>query len=254
MKLSFTTLPVMDYTGEQLHRLCREHDMSVEVRMASDGSFAYEKGLPVTNLGSSICLRGYQEAQLGTAAENLRKAHDCGISAVRVFLGNFRQNYSDPANPIDRDGIVRALRFLCAQGGEIWIETHNEFSTGDVLARLLEDTACDNLGIILDILHPLEDGEKPAETWDALRTSIRHIHIKDARPDPRPDRHDWYYTPLGKGEVPVADYVRLAQTYGYDGYYSLEWESAWRAELRDVTPDIDTLLYQYRAYMEGILS
>ena len=98
-----------------------------------------------------------------------------------------------------------------------------------------------------------KDGESVFETWQNLHDKIKQIHIKDAKPHPDPAFHDWYYTKLGEGELPIREVVECTQKDGYKGYYSLEWESAWRPEIKDTYSDADALLSDYKTFMEALL-
>lgn len=253
MNLAFSTLPMQGMSAEALRALCTDHGMKAEIRCAADGSFPYVDGLPVTNVGTGICLLGYDEGQLAAAGRQLALVKARGIAAARVFLGNFRMRHDAPQKPIDEAGIVRALRHLTESGVEIWIETHNEYATSASLVPLLERVASDKVGIIWDIAHPIEDGEGANDTWQNLHTFIKQIHVKDAKPHPDPVFHDWYYTKLGQGQLPIAQVVEMTQRDGYGGFYSLEWETAWRPEIQGIYTDAGALLAAYKAFMEDMV-
>ncbi|MBP5209803.1 MAG: sugar phosphate isomerase/epimerase [Clostridia bacterium] len=254
MKLAFSTLPVQALDADKLADLADRHDMAVEPRAASDGTFPVSARLCVTDVGSGICLRGFDEAQISDARAFLERVRDAGLPAVRVFLGNFRMKWEMPARPLDEEGCVRAVRALCEVGPAIWIETHNEYATAASLVPFLKKVDRPNVGVIWDVIHPIEDGETPAETWGQLKPWIRHLHIKDGIPHPDPDYHDWYYTRLGEGRLPVGEIVRMLLSDGYDGYFSLEWESAWRPELAGLCDDPDALLADYARYMDRLVT
>jgi len=250
LHLAFSTLPVPDADADALAALCRRHGMAAEVRCRPDGSCPVSPDLPICSVGSSVCILGTEDdATVKGWCEQFRSLFRQGIRGVRVFLGNFRRKYSDPARPLSPDGIVRILRELCETGPDILIETHNEYATSDALVPLLRAAAHPRLGVIWDCLHPLEDGEEIGRTWEALHPYIRHIHLKDARPPSDPDAHDWVYTRLGEGEVPLCELIRMTRRDGYDGYYSLEWESPWRPELAGLYDTPDALLDAYAAFM-----
>lgn len=252
MKLSFSTLPVPHYSAQELSALCRRHGMAAELRLQKGNAIPSGEEIVYSNAGSSICLFGYDPEQIRSAKALLEDLDRAGIPAVRVFIGNFTRRHDDPRRPLDHDGIVKALRELCEVGPEIWLETHNEYATGKDILPLIEKVNHPRFGVIWDILHPIEDGESPKETVAAIGQYIRHVHIKDAKPNPDPAMHDWYYTPLGEGEMPIAEITALLQEIGYEGYYSLEWESAWRQELVGVCEDPDDLLSSYRRFMEQL--
>lgn len=252
MKLAFSTLPVQAFSAEQLSDLCERHGMTAEIRCNRDGTFTYAKGLPISNIGSSICLFGYDAGQMEKAKAQIASVHEKGVRAIRIFIGNFRRRHTDPARPLDREGIVRAIQELCDIGPEIWLETHNEYATGKAILPLLQEVNRKNFGVIWDIMHPLEDGESVAETYALIGHAIRHVHIKDGKPSTDPDAHDWVYTKLGEGVVPMGEIIKCLEDGGYTGYYSLEWESMWRAELVGVYEDPDVLLSDYQTYMEEL--
>ena len=54
-------------------------------------------------------------------------------------------------------------------------------------------------------------------------------------------------TGLGGGTV-----HSVLRSIGYDGYYSLEWESPWRPEIRDLYPDPLVLLKKYKLLLENL--
>lgn len=252
MKLAFSSLPVQGYSGEELRDLALAHEMAVELRLPRDNTIPLAEGLVWSNAGSGVCLFGYDEMQVKNAKALLFRLQEAGIPAMRVFIGNFTRRHDDPRRDIDEAGVVRALQELCEVGPEIWLETHNEYATGKAILPLTEKVNHPRFGVIWDILHPIEDGECPEDTLALLGKHIRHVHIKDAKPNPDPAMHDWYYTPLGEGEMPVAKIISLLQGIGYEGYYSLEWESAWREELKGVCDNPEVLLSNYRAFMEKL--
>ena len=253
MKLAFSTLPVPNYDAAELAALCARHQMAAEIRFQNK-PLPLGDNVPVSNVGSGVCLLGYDEAQMEKAKALLCELDRAGVPAMRVFIGNFTRKHTDPRRPLDKDGIVRAIRELCEVGPEIWLETHNEYATGKSILPLLQEVNHPRFGVIWDILHPIEDGETPKETLDAIGSYIRHVHIKDAKPHPDPEMHDWLYTSLGEGDMPIREIVGLLEDKGYQGYYSLEWESAWREELKGVCDDPDHLLSTYRQFMDAALA
>ena len=250
-KLSFSTLPCMDADAEELKKLCEKYGFSgVEVRVKNDGSFVCGDGLLVTDVGSSICIKRYSEEMLKSAKELTNEIAKQKIRAMRVFLGNFCQRYDAPREELDYDGIVRMLQELSDSAGcEIWIETHNEFATGKVLKKLLSDIDRENVKIIWDIIHPIEDGETPEETIAFIGDKIAHIHIKDGKKRADKMWHDYEYTPIGEGELPIKKIVSLLTENGYDGFFSLEWESLWRPELKSLNWSVDEILKKYIDFM-----
>ncbi len=254
MKLSFSTLPCMSASAEELKNFCETFGFyGAEVRTNNDNTFTYGEGLNITNLGSSICIKSYNQELLDKAIELFKNASEAGISAIRIFLGNFCRTYDAPKDPVVHSEIVEMLRKLCDSTDiEVWIETHNEYATGRALRELLDDVNRDNIKIIWDIIHPIEDDETPEETLNYIGKDIAHIHIKDGIKPTDKNQHDYIYTALGKGELPIGKIVKLLKDFGYDGCYSLEWESLWRNELKDLNISNDELFEDFVSFMKNI--
>ncbi len=267
MKKAFSTVACMECTYDEVVALAVKAGMqAVEIRLDDDGGLFglgkeavpevkkcfKEKGIEISDLGTSVALFGYEEEKIAKAKECINLASEAGAAAIRIFLGNFAKRFSDPVTD-SYEGIVDALKEICdiaeKCGIEIWVETHNAFSTGKVLAKLIEDVGCDNLKIIWDIIHPIEYGETPDETLKYLMGKIAHVHIKDGRHSGDSNKIDYIYTKLGEGELPVGKIVKLLEKSGYSGYLSLEWESAWRQEIRDEYDSIEKLLCDYNEFM-----
>lgn len=275
IKLAFSTLPCEEWEMERLIAFgtengftgieLREGLLGMDAKLPADQRFRFvslfkEAGLTVTNIGSSVCIRGSNREQVESSLRELeascRLASDLGAKGIRIFLGNFARRKDAGKEAVDYGLVVEGVRACCdvarAFDTEIWIETHNEFSTGQSLHRLLADTDKPNCKVIWDILHPLEDEETPDETIRYLLQACAHVHIKDAMPFDDPNEHDWKYMPIGKGEVPIAEIVRLLKRNGYTGHYSLEWETKWRTELQIPGSKAELVFPHYAAYMRNL--
>jgi sugar phosphate isomerase/epimerase len=64
--------------------------------------------------------------------------------------------------------------------------------------------------------------------------------------------HDWIYTFMGKGDLPLREIVRLLQDSGYEGCYSFEWETKWRKELQVEGAAPDEVFPQYTDLMSKL--
>lgn len=271
MKKAFSTVACMQASADQILEACKKYGMDgVEIRLGSDNSVIGLKGkeamqeirlkfdragVAVTDLGSGICITTYDESILPKAQEVLEYASILGAKGIRVFLGHFAAKVNPDLPVCDYPGIVKQLKELCAladeQNVEIWIETHNEFATGRVLKQLTQDVAWDNLKVIWDLIHPYEDGEGLEETWQYMGDRVAHVHIKDGFDRQDESWHDYQYSLLGEGALPIGGLLDLLQNAGYDGYVSLEWESQWRQELKEYDNSLDWVLAQYTDYLAG---
>jgi sugar phosphate isomerase/epimerase len=215
----------------------------------SHGKILSDAGIRVVDIGSGVCIKKQNETEQGKLRTAVDIAGVMGAVAVRVFLGNFLYKKTDPKEEIIHEEIVDMLKSGCAyaavKNARIWVETHNEYSRGKILRKLMEDVSCDNIGIIWDVIHPLEEGESIAETYQYIGKYIEHVHIKDGRPHKDTNMANWEYTPIGEGQVPLKDIVNILDGAGYKGYYSLEWENVWKKELKKYPSDINWILYEF---------
>jgi len=274
MKLSFSTLPCEGWSVEKLIDCCKRHGFA-GIEMKVDEGFAIAPdsteseirsaarefqaaGIAVTNVGASVVLSGIGEEEPARKllARHIHIAEGLGARGVRVFLGTFFKRVSE-RNPVhDRAGIIRHVREACdaarERGIEVWIETHNEFSTGQVLQGLLEDIDRPNCRIIYDVIHPREFGEQPEETLHLIGPSIAHVHMKDGVPFEDPAMHEWKYTLTGEGQLPLRNTVAALKARGYEGWYSLEWETKWRPELQRLELDLDAVFTSYVKLMKEL--
>lgn len=269
MKKAFSTVACMGLEWQRVLSCAVDADMNaVEIRMDNDGrifglaeeqlpqlakAFA-EKGVKISNIGTSILVNDYAPEKLEAVSRCAAMAHTLGAKGMRVFLGNFVKRFSDAAH-CDEDGIARFLQEAAdcalAQGVEIWIETHNEYSTGRALRRLLDKVNRANVRVIWDILHPYEFGETPEDTFRLIGRDIVHVHIKDGTKPEDPDWIDYRYTRLGEGDTPIWQIMDLLEKAEYQGYYSLEWENAWRPEIQRIYENLDQVLAAWNGFLSN---
>lgn len=269
-KLAASTLAFQDWTLEDAVKTCRRHGIeALEVRMNfhpwSDLSLpdqAYEEmheylcknSLKVSDLGTSIRINRYDEGGLEELKRCSCIANILHCRGLRIMMGFKRKLKSEKVPEVDYAGAVKWLieadQILEQYGTEIWIETHDEFAKGKVLRELLNQHDFKHIRLLWDIMHPLEAGEQPLETLEYVKNDLVHVHIKDGEPWEDQDRSSWRYTRIGEGAVPIKEIVELIQSTGYDGYYSLEWERAWRTELRGEGFEVDEMIGQFARYME----
>ena len=270
MKKAFSTIACQKLTYEEVAKFAKEADITaIEVRLHQGTRFfdlpveevpkavAYltEQGIEIVNLGAGMDLCYYDEKLVAEAKNCIDLAVLAKAKAIRVFLAPFIKRFSEESLH-NYDDIVKMLKELCAyaleKSIEIWVETHNAFSTGEVLKKVIDDVAYENLKIIWDVMHPYEFSETPDKTLGFLGDRIAHIHIKDGDRKEDPDLLLCRYTKLGEGTVPVKEIFDLLEKAGYQGYYSLEWESEWRAEIRDTFSDMSEVLTHFNDYMSKL--
>jgi inosose dehydratase len=83
----------------------------------------------------------------------------------------------------------------------------------DELARLLPRT---RIGFCPDTAHLAAGGGDPAALIRRYPDRIRHVHLKDLRPDPL------QFLPLGQGVLDFADILQAVREAGYDSWLVVE--------------------------------
>ena len=180
-------------------------------------------------------------------------ASGIGTRALRVFAGNHRKYFSDSVNN-DWDAIARCLREICAYAMEkqveIWLETHSDLSTAAEARKMVDLAAMPNLKILWDVMHSVEFHESLADSLAALKGYLAHVHWKDGKPSEDTNLCEYIHTDLGAGVMDLKELLRQLERVGYDGYISLEWESPWRPEIRELYPDPAVLLKRYNQWLD----
>lgn len=271
LKLAFSTLPCAGWTLDRLLQVCRDNGIgAIEMRLGLNDWSAPDmtparaaevraalaaQGVRISNLGTSIVIRNYDTAQMAQLLQCAALAEALGTRGLRIMLGTYKVRYSEEAPLPDEAGIVQWLREACAaaalHGAEIWLETHNEYASGAAMRRVLDAVRMPNCRILYDVIHPLEVQETVSDTLAFMGRDIAHVHLKDGRPWDDADLANWEYTRVGQGAIPLAQIVNRLQAQGYSGYYSLEWESAWRPEIRGPGFEGETAIAEFANYMRN---
>jgi len=264
MKYGFSSLACMEASFPELITYAKEAGLdALEIRLDREDKICglttqqvltylpalQEAGLIISDLGTSVSFFEYDADKISRAMKNIDLAAAVGAKGVRLFLD---KNKTSTPHFCDTEGIVRALKEVCVYGVncgiEIWLETHGAFSTAASLRPILDAAAMPNLKIIWDIIHSVEYGESPEESIALIGKEICHVHIKDGVRSKDPNHIQYTLGALGAGEVDTAKSIRLLDAIGYTGTLSLEWESAWHPELKELYRDIPTLLTAFLAY------
>ena len=113
------------------------------------------------------------------------------------------------------------------------------------MLAFLDRAGSDNCGVLWDVHHTVRFGsESPVETFAALGTYVKHVHLKDSVM--RGSRVE--YRMMGYGDVPVTDAVTLLDRADFDGFFSLEWVKRWNPDLQE--PGI--VFAHYKNYMDSL--
>lgn len=251
MKLSFSTLgcPNWDigqiiscavdngYDGVEL----RGYDKQISPDFVRNKRMELRKRFEESGV-EICCLTAYSQfhddnhAQRSEQADNLKKmielAHDIGAPYVRTFGG-----------PVER--VAEAFNllesFVYNSGVKVLLETHDVITSGKEVRELFSYVNERYYGIIWDVKHTLVNGESLQESVQYMTPYIRHLHLKDWIHLPK-EKKD-YYVLMKAGLFPVEELVTIMSNIGYKGYFSLEWEKAWHAEIEE--PEIAYFQYSW---------
>ena len=181
-----------------------------------------------------ICAPGDDQAIVDDLVAHVDLAADLGAGGVRIFPGGAGDGsddkrgalrLADAAGPAERRGV------------QLFVETHDSHPRGSDVARLLDQTGRDDIGVIWDFVHPWRAGESPAATYAAIESRLAYVQLKDAVP-PTP-------TLIGHGQVPLDDIRAVLTKHGYEGWWSLEWEKAWFPDI----PSLSEALASARSWL-----
>lgn len=263
MKIAISTLPFKEWSAEDVIKTCVESkydaiELRVDFHEWSNKSLpnshfeelakkVHDAGLVISDLGSSLTnVDSYKPEYIEDIKRLFEVSNILGAKGVRIMLGNVRKLASQPIKPLDVDGmykwLVEADKIAGEMGQQTWIETHNEYASGKALNKLYKDLPeLKNTKVIWDIIHPVEEDETVEQTMDYILDQTVHLHIKDGVSWNDPEQLNYKYTKVGEGDMPIQEIVEKMQKAGYDGYYSLEWESSWKAEIRDLNCDPEVI-------------
>lgn len=264
MKLAFSTLGCPDWTLDQVIECAKENGYeAIEIRgiegemnIAKMEAFKPENlaatleklranGLVISDLGSSASFHDPDKAEENyqIAKAELAECARCGIPYLRVF--GDRIGEQDETETLAR--IARYLRKLCgdAKGMDVSVllEIHGEINTVMRVYSIIYLVDDDKLGILWDIEHSDKVySDDFTLFYQAIRSRIRHVHIKDSYFTPEGERK---LCAVGAGRLPIKEIVETMLADGYDGYFSLEWEKKWHPELDEP----ETAFPAYAAWM-----
>ncbi len=251
MKLSFSTYGWHDLEWDDFVSLARDmrmqgieiHDLDDARLSGPNGPFAEEEAVRTARAlaadGISVCcLDARSNPADGEAANESRDEILSCIRRARWLRTPFvRLRARETGAGADKeDENVRALVAEVLPEAEragvtLLIETAGIYADTRRLSTVLKAFACDSLCALWDVHHPYRfAGESPETTITNLGAYVKHVHLKDsvAAADGSVS-----YCLLGEGTLPLGEVFDALRSVSYDGFYSLEWDPAWQAELND---------------------
>lgn len=115
------------------------------------------------------------------------------------------------------DGVTMILETVTPWEGNILIRS-------DDVVRALKEIGSPKVKAMLDLAAPLTVGEPSSNYFDRLGKDLVHVHLVDCKKDVED------HLILGDGELPVEEVLSMLDSYGYDGYCSVELFDEYRTE------------------------
>jgi len=251
MKLAFTTLGCPDWDLEKIIAVAKEAgfdgvdfrgyqgEMAVfklpqfSARASETAQRFADAGLEVPCFSSSARLMPKEQGSVEAMVEEVRAyAALCAVfraKFIRVFGGAIGELGWDAAIEKAAQVLQRMGDSAAEHGVKVLVETHDAWVDSNHVKALMEATDSDAVGVLWDIHHPWrKSGETPEQTWSLIGPWILNTHWKDAMAG-----ETGALCAIGAGEMPLADFYKVLDAGGYDGYYTLEWEKKWHPELDD---------------------
>ena len=260
MKRAFSTLCCINYNAEEIIELAKNNNLAVELRVDDNNieSFFGTKELfdkanvKIIDIAASIFVRSEEFSE--NAYKYIDLAENLNVKGVRIFAGESPKTFQDEIIS-DIPAIIKGIKKLCEyaknKNVEIWLETHSELSTGKLCKEVIDGVNMENFNIIWDVLHSIEYKENICDTIAYLGDSIVHVHFKDAVPSKDMNICQYVHTDLCEGIVPFEKVISELKQINFTGYLSLEWESPWRPEIRNLYPDVNVLLKKYNSILDN---
>ncbi|MFQ3620971.1 MAG: sugar phosphate isomerase/epimerase family protein [Spirochaetales bacterium] len=169
--------------------------------------------------------------QLQVAKTYLEIAQALEAPSIRVFGGSLTPD-TDPQKILPRvvEGLRQTSEWGEKKGVYVLLETHDSFSTGKQVRKLLESVSHSYLGVVWDFLHSLRFGETPEETWNLLGPWVKDVHIKDSAAY---SAESFDLKLPGKGNLPIPKILSLLNNQSYRQWLTFEWEKAWHPEIEE---------------------
>jgi len=262
MKVGFSTTGCPDLSLEAVIALAKEYSFSnIEIRALeskmylpdaeafSDKNIKHTRSVlkrarvNVSCLTSQCCLSDGQK-YLDDAKKYIALAKSLNVPFVRL-LGDAMP---EPGTA-NTDLVFNLLSTLDEYVKDLevmpLIETNGVYANSLYLKRIFEEGNFKNIGVLWDIHHPfVYYNEAPEYTYSNLKEHIKYMHIKDSVIR----NGKVFYVPVGEGNVPVNECVKLMKSGGFKGPYTLEWVKTTHPELEP----LQNVLLRYKTFINSI--
>ena len=238
IKLAFITDEATQDLSEAI-AFAKEHGLQgVELRSVADTPIdridhdtlrTYKKmldeaGLTVCNLASSFfkCLPSQAEPEYDKLLRLCDAADILDCDTIRGFVFFAEGEPKITAEMVSL--FAPAVEILRRRGKTLLLEADPSVNTTNhaALAAFLDRLNCPEVGAIYDPGNDIYDMYREVpypDGYDAVKSYIRHVHIKDAI---RNDRDEPECVCIGTGWVDYPGLIRALNADGYEGWMSLE--------------------------------
>ncbi|HLI09513.1 MAG TPA: sugar phosphate isomerase/epimerase family protein [Ktedonobacteraceae bacterium] len=229
------------YQGIELRGVEGEMDLTKSApftgsRLATTKRELQERGLAIPCLDTS-CRFDQAAALDGNIDEGKRHIDLAAVleaSYIRVFGDRVSDNRSRETILAQ---VIAGLNALAqhAEGTavQVLLESHGDFADLQNMLPVMQAIQHPHVGVLWDVHHPYRFFSEPlAETYNSLKSYIRHVHLKDSITANDGVR----YCLMGQGIIPLAEVLRLLRSGSYAGWLSFEWEKRWHPEIE--TPEV----------------
>lgn len=206
------------------------------------------RGLQICCLDTSCSFHDptQTDATLKEGRDYIDLAARMNVPYIRVFGDLLPTDVpSDIAEGRIAEGLTVLGQYAEGKGVTVLLETHGDVNNANVIERILKQAKSNAVGLLWDFEHPYLNGEEPETTYEALKSWIKHTHVKDALHTQDGKK----LCLIGEGEVPVARTIELLESNGYDGWYALEFEKKWAPYLEE--PEVS--LPAFMKFMKNLM-
>jgi sugar phosphate isomerase/epimerase len=200
---------------------------------------SYES-IPIVKEGVGLVPPQTREARLKETFEIADWTKAMGCDAVGMHIGFI----SEDRNSTLHKELVEAARKVCdhcaANGQRFHLETGQE--TADGLLAFIEDVNRDNLAVNFDPANMILYGTgEPLPALRKIASYVRSVHCKDGKWSDQPGVTWGVETPLGEGDVDIAEFINILKEIGYTGPLTIEREVAGEQQKTDIRNAVQLL-------------
>jgi sugar phosphate isomerase/epimerase len=188
----------------------------------------------ILNLNSSVVLHEYEADKrtknLETAKRYIDLAQRLDCPFVRVFPDKFpKEKSKEFALETIKTNYETLIEYCKGSKVKLLLDAHGDLVWSEDLLKMMQGLDKKHVGLIWDFFNMhLITKESPQKMYETLRDYVEIVQIKDGFFKPN---NTYEYTLTGKGEVPIAEILKIIKTDNYKGFISFEWEKRWHPEL-----------------------